>query len=359
MVSSTRKALKDVVVFTNWPGQGDVALKTPSKISYRDNIQALKCIKKDEDSKDEKEETEDYWGYHVEPGMECLSWTKLLLEKDAKITKFDDPNLARLALTTTQGIMKLPPGKTATEVVGDYLRGVYKFVFSELERRATAAVIKITPIEFWLTVPATWSDQAKKATRDAAKLAGFGTRPGDQIYMITEPEAAAVAALSDLVEEGVPDQVKAGDGSKFSDTLFPQAGFSNISSVLVNDCGGGTVDMNTYIIKSTKPLTFEELVVGQGGRIGSTYIDRQFHHWMSSMFGPDFDNLDPRRIGPNSKFMQEFERLKRNFGRGRTMKMIYEISLFMPKVKYSKHYDDDEGVVKITKYVDVLSRKSS
>lgn len=115
--------------------------------------------------------------------------------------------------------------------------------------------------------------------------------------------------------------------------------------------------MNTYIIKATKPqLVFEELVVGQGGRVGSTYIDRQFHHWMSSIFGPDFDNLDAKKIGPNPKFMREFEHLKRNFGRNRTMKTTYELSLVMPKVKYSKHYDDDECVVKITKHVATSAR---
>lgn len=122
--------------------------------------------------------------------------------------------------------------------------------------------------------------------------------------------------------------------------------------VLVDDCGGGTIDINTCIVKATKPqLEFEELVVGQGGRVGSTYIDRQFHHWMSSIFGPDFDNLDAKKIGPNSKSMREFEHLKRNFGCNRTIKTTYELSLVMPKVKYSKHYDDDECIVKITKYV--------
>lgn len=208
-------------------------MKTPSKISYRDSSLAIKCIKKDEDTKDMKELVEQFRAYHVEPGMDCQSWTKLLLEKDTNITNFDDPNLEKLALTATQGIMKLSPGKTATEVVGDYLRGVYNFVISELERRATAAVINITPLEFWLTVPATWSDQAKKATRDAAKLAGFGSRPGDEIFMITEPEAAAVAALSNLIEEGVPDQVKPGDGSKSSELSHYILVFLTLLLVLV------------------------------------------------------------------------------------------------------------------------------
>lgn len=33
-VSSTKKTIDDVNVISNWPGQGEVAVKTPSKISY-------------------------------------------------------------------------------------------------------------------------------------------------------------------------------------------------------------------------------------------------------------------------------------------------------------------------------------
>lgn len=35
-------------------------------------------------------------------------------------------------------------------------------------------------------------------------------------------------------------------------------------NVLVCDCGGGTVDITTYSIFTTKPLQFEELCVGAG-----------------------------------------------------------------------------------------------
>jgi molecular chaperone DnaK (HSP70) len=57
-------------------------------------------------------------------------------------------------------------------------------------------LLQVTPIEFWFTMPAIWSDRAQEATRQAARAAGFGTREGDLIQMITEPEAGVHAALT-------------------------------------------------------------------------------------------------------------------------------------------------------------------
>ena len=43
-----------------------------------------------------------------------------------------------------------------------------------------------------------WEDKAKEMTKQAAIAAGI---PEDQIYMISEPEAAAVHCLTELQEE--------------------------------------------------------------------------------------------------------------------------------------------------------------
>lgn len=122
---------------------------------------------------------------------------------------------------------------------------------------------------------AIWSDAAKAATRSAAHEAGFGSRPGDEIFMVPEPEAAAIATLKYLAGD---EQVQPGDG------------------ILVCDCGGGMVDITTYTIINTQPmLDFEELLVGDGGKCGSTYIDRLFLDWMSEEFGAAFDDLPAKR----------------------------------------------------------------
>lgn len=93
--------------------------------------------------------------------------------------------------------MSLTEGKVATEVVADFLHEVYKHLYSVLEGVLSRQQKRLSdhPIDFWFTVPASWSGGARKATRDAAVRAGFGSRPGDYISIITEPEAAIGAML--------------------------------------------------------------------------------------------------------------------------------------------------------------------
>lgn len=146
--------------------------------------------------------------------------------------------------------------------------------------------------------------------------------------MIQEPEAAAVAVLKDLTVHGTNVIVKPGDG------------------ILICDCGGGTVDLITYKVTQTYPtLQFEELVVGSGGKCGSTYVDRRFLAWMSETFGPAFDGLRDRLKCPGSKMMQEFESHKRAFSSDNCEH--FELGLSMHDVPDSPSYDASENTVKI------------
>lgn len=57
-------------------------------------------------------------------------------------------------------------------------------------------------------MPAIWSDQAKDATLQAAKNAGFGGRASDEIFTIAEPEAAAIATLKKYSEADAVNPVQ-------------------------------------------------------------------------------------------------------------------------------------------------------
>jgi molecular chaperone DnaK (HSP70) len=315
-VDSSKSSISDINIIRSWPGpgrEGDYAWKTPSRIAYSGENDNCK---------------ENLFGYQVTPKMTSYSWTKLLLDGKTPPTAYDDPVLAKAEGT---GMLRLPRGKTATQVAGDYLHELYTFTLKYLESKASPEVISMTPFEFWFTVPAIWSDRAKNKTIAAARAAGFGSRPGDTINLIPEPEASAVATLKGLTHEGSSTQVKAGDG------------------ILICDCGGGTVDITTYKILSTVPkLTFEELVEGAGGKCGSTYIDRQFHAWMSNIFGGSFDNLKFEKKGPGSRFMKAFESAKKDFGTSDDLDQVYELDLVMNGVGQSDYYNDEESVVTIT-----------
>ena len=180
-VVSNKTEIEDVNIVQTWPGPSremDNTWKTPSRIAYgREN-----------------ELNDNAWGYQVTPGMKAYSWTKLLLDKKAAKSKFDDPFLTQIA---GKGIMELPYGRNAQEVCRNFLTEVKKFVFARIEKELGADFINITPIECWLTVPAIWSDEAKYATRSAAIGAGFASREMDSINIIPEPEAAAISALKE------------------------------------------------------------------------------------------------------------------------------------------------------------------
>lgn len=231
----------DPCVITTWPSTGrdtDHVFKTPSTIAYPEENRKI---------------GKQRWGFQVEPGLKFYSWTKLLLDKNAPLTKYDDPMLEQ---ATKSGILQLPPDKDAVDVVADYLTGVYEHIMLILEKGLTEPILSVSPIEFWFTMPAIWSDQAQAATKEAAQRAGFGPRPGrlsDVIYMITEPEAAAIAALTRSTTDVVSVPVKV----RFHSLMhligelirYTKAG----DGVLVCDCGGGTVVCDP-------PVPFEDQV---------------------------------------------------------------------------------------------------
>ena len=84
----------------------------------------------------------------------------------------------------------LPAGKTAAETATDYLKLLYTHLMKTLRKRFIRTLDN-TPIQFVLTTPAIWSHEAQNATCQAAKDAGFTSRAGDTLTMVSEPEAAA------------------------------------------------------------------------------------------------------------------------------------------------------------------------
>lgn len=262
--------------------------------------------------------------------MVSCSWTKLLLDSSAKPTPFDDPNLSD---AIEDGRLRLPTNRNAQGVAADFLREVYQHLEKKLIKQMGASTFKSTPMDCWLTVPAVWSDQAQNATKAAAMMAGFGSRRDDTISIITEPEAAAVAVLKSTARP---------------DAINPPAPGDNI---LICDCGGGTVDITTYTILQTSPSpVFEELCVGNGGKCGSTSIDRNLEQLMRERFGMAYDEIDMRRKGPGSRFMSSWESVKLSFG-DTSDDRVQEIGpLNMRNVPESPWYNAVESMVLLTRY---------
>lgn len=181
---STRITIRDVDYLNDWPDHGDTASKVPSRIAYHGHNQ-------------ETGEPNVYWGFTLTPAMqEAYSWMKLLLDNHVAPTTFDLTSDELTSAILRPGMTELPNGKSPVDVCSDFLKGVYEFAMAELARHMTDDLFENTPITFCLTVPATWSDKAKNETREAARTAGIGSRDGDMLRLITEPEAAIIATLN-------------------------------------------------------------------------------------------------------------------------------------------------------------------
>lgn len=84
---------------------------------------------------------------------------------------------------------------------------------------------------------------------------------------------------------------------------------------------------------------------------GSTFVDRNLHELMRRRFGQAFDDVEPRRKGPGSRFMTQWEGVKRSFGQSGDY-ITKEIGpLNMKGVPDSQWYDSEDCSVKLTRYV--------
>lgn len=138
---------------------------------------------------------------------------------------------------------------TPSKVSIDFLKELRKSIETDVDKMMGEGTFTTTQIEYVITVPAIWSDQAKDLTKFCAQRAGLGSPK-----LISEPEAAMVYVLQEM----------SSDGFDIGDTF------------IVCDAGGGTVDLITYKVSSIDPLEVEEVVPGNGDRCGSAYITRLF-----------------------------------------------------------------------------------
>lgn len=174
----------DVDPVQQWPGLPTMERldKVPSRISFpeKNNLRG--------------ENVDSKWGYEVLPSHKSYSWFKLLLDSNAAQTRFDN---AALSGQIKKGLMELPQNMDAEDLVTAYLKHLHDHTMLKLYQSYSEEEVDECKLEFWFTYPATWEESAKGATRNAALAAGFSQRRrGDQLYMITEPEAAAIAIMT-------------------------------------------------------------------------------------------------------------------------------------------------------------------
>ncbi|KAI9367138.1 actin-like ATPase domain-containing protein [Aspergillus egyptiacus] len=248
----------DIEVLTSWPGAGNrTSVKVPSTISYTSG--SLN------------------WGYQIGPLTEACRGIKLLFDEDPE-TEYS-PSVASKPLLTKYG-------KDVVQVAADYMRQLVRQVGEVILRRLGVALEKCS-LQFVLTVPAVWSDKAKDATLRAAVQAGICER---SLSLVAEPEAAALYVMRGVRED-----------------------FLAVNDVfIVCDAGGGTVDLISYMVKSTEPLSLVEVTKGTSRMCGSTLLDQRFEEILRERMGfENYKALSKKSKEDALKYWQD--RVKPNF----------------------------------------------
>ncbi|XP_062588783.1 heat shock 70 kDa protein 12A-like [Saccostrea cucullata] len=154
-----------------------------------------------------------------------------------------------------------------------------------------------TDILWVLTVPAIWSDEGKQFMREAALQVGI---KDEHLVLALEPESAALLCKQlTLTKETYAINTKAFEpGKKF----------------MVVDCGGGTVDVTAYEVKSNGNL--QELHCASGDAVGGTNVDELFVKLMKDIFGEDVINKLKKKAPYDwLELLRSFETKKRGMGK--------------------------------------------
>ncbi|KAI0858320.1 actin-like ATPase domain-containing protein [Xylaria cubensis] len=219
--------------------------KVPSRIHYDEETGEIK------------------WGYNIPTDIQPIQWFKLLLldEKDLPANLQDSSHIQ----AARNMMEKL--GKTAVELVGDYLKVLWEHVISEIQDEKGTSLIRGTRYHVVLSVPAIWKDYARDRMSQAAERAGIledRAAGKTTLGFISEPEAAALATLPELDNR---DDLAVGD------------------SFVVMDAGGGTVDIISYKVEKLEPMVVSECVEGDGALCGATFVDSAFEALMEQRVG--------------------------------------------------------------------------
>ncbi|KAJ7191515.1 hypothetical protein O6H91_Y179200 [Diphasiastrum complanatum] len=179
-------------------------------------------------------------------------------------------HLARLSKISCPEV--LPDRRLDTKkLIADYLREMSILILKELQNKFGPHIEK-EDIQWCITVPAIWEEDAKRAMTDCSEMAGLvhGILCNDRscsphpLKVALEPEAASIYCLMNVKDH------KLSKGDKF----------------MVVDIGGGTVDL--VIHQKTglgSSLKVKEVTCSTGLVCGGTFVDNDFWEFLENEVG--------------------------------------------------------------------------
>ncbi|KAH9226360.1 hypothetical protein K456DRAFT_1754919 [Colletotrichum gloeosporioides 23] len=276
-------ARNEINLVTSWPGSEWQEAKAPTELFYEDG-QVM-------------------WGYDIPLDAEPVRWFKLLLVKEEDLPKElrnSEPLVhARKFVEETE--------KKPVELIADYLRALFKHTLYVIRKARGQSVLDALRFHVVITVPAIWQDYARRDMEQAAEMAGImddRTAGQTKLTFAPEPEAAALSTLYEL------------DRNLNKGDVF-----------VICDAGGGTVDLISYEVTNSKPLTIEEVGEGTGGLYGGVFIDKAFEKACRDQLGRKWGRLSPAVIKAFMKDKWEVKIKSKFYPDARRSKKEYIVEL--------------------------------
>eukprot|EP01083_Nonionella_stella_P079093 216771_1 len=197
-------------------------------------------------------------------------------------------------------------------------------------------------IQFFLTVPAIWSDKAKDQMVEWAIESGLvdGTVP-NQLKIVYEPDCASLSIQHAIIRalNGDDNDENALDANKKTKKrkrgkkmakLIPKVSinvpFAKGDKYILLDVGGGTCDVACHQVMGS--FAIKEVLHPSGGKWGATYIDERFMELIGDLFSRNLMNI---------------YRIHESEGRQSYLKFLQHF-LNKSKLSYYQNYDTDKDI---------------
>ena len=183
-----------------------------------------------------------------------------------------------------------------------------------------------TPKNVIITIPASFDPDQRRATLEAAEIAGINVKDKNGNYLenilLSEPKAVIYNIANMISNKEIPLNV---------------LDFSEKKNVLVFDLGGGTLDVALYCVYDNKEFNFpiiDELAIGRYTQIGGDSFDKV----LSKKLVDDF--IEYNGCSPDDVDLDELTQLMES--RAEFLKLELSDKVFNAKFAGSQVSDDEE-----------------
>ncbi|KAH7883408.1 hypothetical protein F5I97DRAFT_237833 [Phlebopus sp. FC_14] len=183
---------------------------------------------------------------------------------------------------TEADIPPLPKGKTAVQVLADFMGYMFKCAREYIvEVHASGASLWQSlenKMEFILTHPNGWEGPQQQQIRQAAELGGLvpsGEEGQSRIHLLTEGEASLHFCVTNILTS----DMFSGTPILCSDEPDTEEEPPEHQGVIIIDAGGGTVDLSAYSMKLS-PTSFREIAPAECRLQGSVFVTYRAHAFL-------------------------------------------------------------------------------